>query len=170
MAINYSKVQMACPPGSKTKKVYARAQYASIMSIQEFSKHISDHNSVYDRSTIQGVLAKAVDCLREELLLGRKVQLGDLGAFYVVVHSKGTDTAEEFSSSNITGISVKLSVGENFKTLMKDATFEFVPTRAMQAEARKATNESIDSDSSGGSSSSSGSGSGSGGGSVGEAN
>ncbi len=170
--INYSKAKVTTKSqtGKDTFKVYARAQYDSVMSLSEFAKHISDHNSLFDRSTIEGVLLKMVQCMREELLLGRKIQLGDLGNFYVSLRSVGTDTAAEFSAANITDVKVKWTPGAEFQTLMSDAEFQFVASRAEQANAKSATNDAIDSSIGSGGTSSGGSSSGSGSGGGVEAN
>ncbi len=163
MAINYSKVARSCPVGSETKKVYATAQYTSVMTLSEFAKHISDHNSVFDRATISGVLTATVMCLRELLLDGKKVQLGDLGSFYVSLKSTGKDSAEEFSAADITAVNVKWSQGSEFADLINDATFNLVATRALQAQARDTRNGEVN-DAVG----AEGSGSGTGGGDTGQ--
>ncbi len=145
MAINYSlglhPVKVSLP---NEKKVYAYAQAQSVMSLKEFSKHISDHGSVFDRSVVEGVLIKAVECLREQLLLGRIVQLGDMGNFRVTLKSNPTDLASEFTSQNICGVKVQWHPGSSFKNLLNDASFQYVPTLLAQSEARKEEKAALD--------------------------
>lgn len=65
-----------------------------------------------------GVITAMVDCLREQLLQGNKVQLGELGSFYVRLSSKGVDKAEDFNASNnITSVTVRWDRGRNFGDL-----------------------------------------------------
>ena len=65
----------------KTEKqnAFAVSQYTDIMTIEKFAKHITSHGSVYSRADISAILYMAVDCMREMLLEGKKIRLGDLG-------------------------------------------------------------------------------------------
>ena len=56
------------------------AQYTEVMNIERFARHIATHGSVYSRADISAILYMAVDCLRELLLEGKKIRLGDLAA------------------------------------------------------------------------------------------
>ncbi len=143
MAIQYSISKMKNPMTGE-EKVYAHAQMSEKWNLSKFAQHIADHGSPYTRDTVYGVLIAAVDCLREQLLNGNKVSLGDLGDFYVSLKSNGTETAEEFTSKNIIDVKAKYSKGTSLKNLKDDATFEFVGTRAAQQAARKAEKEAID--------------------------
>ena len=51
------------------------------MDINRFAEHIASHGCVYKRADIVAILTMAVDCMREQLLGGQKIQLGDLGGF-----------------------------------------------------------------------------------------
>lgn len=145
MAINYSlAVRSVFQDNEKVKKVYATAQSQGVMTLKEFSDHISQHNSVFDRSVVEGVLIKAVACLREQLLLGRIVQLGDLGSFRVSLKSEPTLAATDFTAQNITKVKPVWRPGTPFVNLTDDATFQYVTSRAAQAESKKAMKEDID--------------------------
>ena len=115
----------------KTEKLnaFAVAQYADVMNIEKFAKHISTHGCVYSRADISAILYMAVDCMREQLLEGKKIRLGDLGDFSISLSSKGAETAEKFTAQNITGITVVWEPGEEFKNLLNDAEFNLVPSR-----------------------------------------
>ena len=51
------------------------------MTLDKFCYHIASHGCVYSRADIQAILILAVDCLREQLLNGQQIQMGDLGVF-----------------------------------------------------------------------------------------
>lgn len=103
------------------------------------AKHISEHGCVYSRADISAILYMAVDCMREQLLDGKKIRLGDLGDFSVSLVSKGADSADKFNSgSHITGINVVWECGQEFKNLIADAEFNLVASRAAQAAVLKA--------------------------------
>ena len=120
-------------------RAYAVAQYSDIMTIEKFAKHISEHGCVYSRADISAILYMAVDCMREQLLDGKKIRLGDLGEFSVSIVSKGADTADKFNAgSHITGINVNWDCGQEFKNLIADAEFNLVASRSAQAAVLKA--------------------------------
>ena len=94
--INYSIVIRGTKPGTKTEditetKAYGVAQISENLTINDFAKHIAEHGTLYSRDVIQGVLIKMVDCMRELLLEGKKIQLGELGSFGVSLSTKGED-------------------------------------------------------------------------------
>ena len=137
--VNYSIAMMANPAKQEEpKKAYGVAQYAEKMSLEQFSEHISDHNSVYDAEDVQAILGKAVRCLREMLLAGKKVELGKLGEFYITLQGKGAATAKEYNPDiYVEKVNVAWTPGKQFEDLKKDTTFNFVASRNEQAEARR---------------------------------
>ena len=76
--------------------------------------------------------------MRELLLEGKKIRLGDLGDFSVLLRSKGAETADKFTAQNITGVNVNWECGSEFKNLIEDAEFNLVASRAAQAAVLKA--------------------------------
>ena len=123
---------------TEVQKAFAVAQYAEVMNIEKFAKHISTHGCVYSRADISAILYMAVDCMREQLLEGKKIRLGDLGDFYVSLSSKGAENANAFTAQNITDVKVQWEPGNDFKTLIDDAEFNLVASRAAQAKVLKA--------------------------------
>ena len=127
----------------KTEKqnAFAISQYTDIMTIEKFAKHITSHGSVYSRADISAILYIAVDCMREMLLEGKKIRLGDLGDFSLLLTSKGAEDADKFTSQNITGVKVQWEPGQEFKNLRDDAEFNLVASRSAQAAVIKAIKE-----------------------------
>ena len=120
-------------------KAYGVAQYTEVMTIEKFAKHISDHGCVYSHADISAILYMAVDCMRENLLDGKKIRLGGLGDFSISLVSKGAETAEKFNAGvHITGINVIWDCGQQFKNLIANAEFNLVASRAAQAAVLKA--------------------------------
>ncbi|ADV44557.1 HU family DNA-binding protein [Bacteroides helcogenes] len=129
--INYSTV-MRSNPANKTapKKAYASAQYSEVMDINKFAEHIASHGCVYKRADIVAILTMSVDCMRELMLAGQKIQLGDLGSFSVSINSIGAPTAKEFNPAiHIKKLNVNWTCGERFTTLLDSADFNLVATR-----------------------------------------
>ena len=123
---------------TEVQKAFAVAQYTDVMSIEQFARHISTHGCVYGRADISAILYIAVDCMREQLLEGKKIRLGDLGDFSVNLSSRGADTADKFTSQNITGVNVVWEPGMQFRNLIGDAEFNLVASRTAQAALLKA--------------------------------
>ena len=120
---------------------FATAQYTEVMGIEKFARHIADHGTTYSRADIMAILYMAVDCMREQLLEGKKIRLGELGDFSVALSSKGAETAEKFSSQNIQRVTVCWEPGSEFRNLLADAEFNLVATRSAQAAVLKAIKE-----------------------------
>ena len=127
----------------KTEKqnAFAISQYTDVMTIEKFAKHITSHGSVYSRADISAILYMAVDCMRETLLEGKKIRLGDLGDFSLLLASKGAETADKFTAQNITNVKVQWDPGQQFKNLLDDAEFNLVASRSAQAAVIKAIRE-----------------------------
>lgn len=139
--INYSIVMRRKNVADKEseKLAYATAQYNSVMTLDKFAAHIASHGCVYSRADIAAVLTLAVDCLHEQLLAGQKIELGDLGAFYISLNCKGAETAEEFSPEvHVKRVRVRWEMGPKFLNLTQEAEFNLVANRATQAAVLKA--------------------------------
>ena len=126
---------------TEKKNAFAVSQYSDVMTIEKFAKHISSHGSVYSRADISAILYMTVDCMREQLLEGKKIRLGDLGDFSILLSSKGAEDADKFSAQNITDVKVQWEPGAEFKNLIADAEFNLVASRSAQAAVIKAIKE-----------------------------
>ena len=138
--LNYSITIMGTTPGTKKAqitetKAYATSQMTEKMDLDAFAEHISSHNSPFSKGMVKGVLEDSVACLREQLLEGKRICLGDLGTFSVELASEGARTTNEFSAQNIKAVNVRWTPGRKFKNLRDVATFQLVPNRTAQADA-----------------------------------
>ena len=140
--IDFSIAIMSTTPGTKKNeitetKAYGTAQVREVLDINKFAKHIKEHGSPFTKGTIKAVLEDAVCCLREQMLCGNKVVLGDLGGFYPELATEGAVTVDEFTVNNIKEVKVRWCPGDKFKDLRADAEFNLVPTRLQQAAQKK---------------------------------
>ena len=83
---------------------YGRAQMRESMTFDKFVKHIAEHNGVFSRGTVQGVILDMCECLVEMLLDGKKVQLGALGDFFISLSTTPAESLDAFTAANIKGI------------------------------------------------------------------
>ena len=109
--IDYS-VYMMTPTYSKdeTPKAYAKNQVSEIWSLEKFAKHISDHNGVYSRGTVKGVISDMCEC----------------------------ESIEKFTSKNIKAVNILFSPGADFENLIGRAEFNPVASRIAQKATLKA--------------------------------
>ena len=130
------------------KKAYANAQYSEIMTLDKFAEHISTHGSKYNRADIQAVLIQAVDCMREQLLAGQRIQMGDLGTFSIHINSMGAESLETYNPAiHVEDLNVRWKAGTRFLSLLKDSVFNLVPTRKaakLVVKALKAGKNTVD--------------------------
>lgn len=140
--INYSVTVRQNPTRPEIKKCYANMQLSGTISTKELAVHMETHGSQYDRGDIYAILMKVTKCVRELLIEGYKVELGDLGHFYPSINSEGADDPEKFTEQNIKGINARWTPGKDFENLISDAAFQPVATRKKQAEALKQEKDS----------------------------
>lgn len=105
-----------------------------ILTYEEFIEHLAAHNTSFTEGTFQAVLTDTMNCLRELLLLGKAVRLGDMGIFSLGAITEGTETAKDidkehktgFHVANIKGLRVNWYLGKKFNAqdLFDKATFK----------------------------------------------
>ena len=120
------------------EKAYAKNQVSEIWTLEKFAKHIADHNGVYSRGTVKGVISDMCECLVEQLLNGNKIQLGELGTFGISISSVGADSIEKFTARNIKAVNILFAPGVDFENLLGRAEFNLVASRSAQAATLKA--------------------------------
>lgn len=148
MAIKYSLSAGDVRPGKPElgKRIYARAQYNEIIDLPALARHIQEHGSPFTRDVIQGVLSAAVDCMREQLVAGNKVDFGDLGSFFVTLHGDSVDKAEDFNPYiHIKRVEAKWTPSVYFDNLKDDPAlkWEYTITRNEMAEAKKKAKQEV---------------------------
>ena len=112
---------------------YANVQYSEQMSLADFCKHIADHGSVYTRADIMAVITLMADCLRELILDGKRISLGELGFFSAAIKSKATDNIASFTADNIHWVGIRWTPAFPCVNLRSQATLHQVLTRDQTA-------------------------------------
>ena len=70
-------------------KYYPRVEYKESISMAKLAKHMHQHNTVYSKGVIIGVLSDMVSCIKELCLDGNVVKIDDLGLFKATVEGNG---------------------------------------------------------------------------------
>ena len=143
MSLLYSFTVRPTNPSEKdgAKHIYAIAQSKETVTMRSLAKHIAEHNSVFSEGTILGLLTDAGKCIVENLKQGNRVDLWDLGTFFVTLSGEGAATAEEFSTSLISRVNLRWKTSKEMNTAMQNVTFERVPNIVLFDAALKTMNE-----------------------------
>lgn len=126
-------------------KAYGVNQVREVWTLEKFSQHIADHNGVYSRGTVKGVISDMCECLVEQLLNGNKIKLGELGDFFISLNTEGAASIEDFSARNIKAVNIVFTPGKDFENMVDQAEFNLVSSRAAQAALLKAVKTNSDS-------------------------
>ncbi len=106
--IYYQVYQNTNTNSTNYKKWYAKAKHTETVDFDSLIDHMTDHNIGFPRGVVQGVMMSFVDCLLELVAQSKKVQLGDLGTFYLNINSKPAEKYEEFNANeNIEGCGLR---------------------------------------------------------------
>ena len=81
-SIKYSVGMRPNPMNAEEEpKAYGTIQLNATLSLEDMAEHIHDHNTVFSKGVILGVLTDMTICLKEALSEGNAVSFGDLGTF-----------------------------------------------------------------------------------------
>ena len=114
--IKYRKVKRTPQTGENAGKElwYATVVTDREMNFEEFVDHISSHNSPYSRGTVHGVMMDMLDGLKELILDGKSVRLGDLGLFSIGMSSRGEVSRDKVTSASVEGIHLLVKNTKNW--------------------------------------------------------
>ena len=139
-SIDYSLTMRKNPMNENDpEKAYASIQYAGTAQLEQLAQHILDHGSPYTLDMIVGVATALVGCIREHVLEGYKVEVGNLGTFKLSIQSKGAKTLDEFEpTTNIIDTYVEYEPGGYFVDLKDNIQWNQVVNRTIQRAAMRA--------------------------------
>lgn len=149
MPIKYSLTAHSSSPSDPDAKwlVYPRVQYSEVMSLDELARHVSRHSGPFSRELVVGVLTATAACVREQLLAGKKVSLGDLGDFHLSLRSDGAPTADDYDPrAHVKRIDVCWQPSPEFQHLEKspDIKWEYTISRRSMRQLRREIKEQLD--------------------------
>lgn len=137
--INYSLVARSTNPTDKNseQRVYAVSQYNRQLKLRDIAKHLAAHGSPFSVGTILGLLTDAVTCMVENLKEGNRVDLDDMGDFYVTLSSEGAENADKFTSSMIRRVNLRWRSTDEMLAEMQTVGFNYVPSREGVEELKR---------------------------------
>jgi len=143
MGLNYSIAMLKNPQNQdESAKAYAKSQITRELSLKELSRRVTA-----SRADVAAVIIATVENMIDGLRAGEQVDFGDLGKFRLQITSRGAETAEKFTATNITGVNIQFIPGEDLKNIFSGLEFSPVPTRAatrLLLKAQKAGQTTVD--------------------------
>ena len=82
-------------------KLYARVSYKQSMDLHDMAHHMAEHNTAFSEGLIVGVLTDFVKCVREMVLNGNTVKVGNLAIFKATVESNGLEVLYDAQSDKV---------------------------------------------------------------------
>ena len=145
MGLNYSIAMLKNPQNQdESAKAYAKSQITGELSLKE--RRVAAQTTA-SRADVTAVIIATVENMIDGLRAGEQVDFGDLGKFRLQITSRGAETAEKFTATNITGVNIQFIPGEDLKTIFSGLEFSPVPTRAatrLLLKAQKAGQTTVD--------------------------
>ena len=108
---------------NSAKKVYPTIiyQYSNPAKLKEVAQEISTMSGVSEGNSYS-VLKDFRTYLKKTLLAGRIVNIDGLGHFFLAAQSKGTDKAEDFTSSDITALRICFRANSDIRIIASGST------------------------------------------------
>lgn len=124
--IKYSLVKRRDPRHPEhPQKYYASAQSMKTLPLEELAKHIRFHGCAYREGDFIAITKMLAEATTKMLKEGYRVQLDELGTFYLTLGCEGAESREAFSpKEHIKEVRVNWVPGEAFKHMRQGVTFE----------------------------------------------
>ena len=82
-------------------KLYARVSYKQTMDLHDMAAHMAEHNTAFSEGLIVGVLTDFVKCVREMVLNGNTVKVGNLAIFKATVEANALETLYDAQTDKV---------------------------------------------------------------------
>ena len=87
-------------------KMYARVSYKQAMDLHDMAHHMAEHNTAFSEGLIVGVLTDFVKCVREMVLNGNTVKVGNLAIFKATVEANALDTLYDAEQDKVASATI----------------------------------------------------------------
>ena len=96
-------------------KLYARVSYKQTMDLHDMAHHMAEHNTAFSEGLIVGVLTDFVKCVREMVLNGNTVKVGNLAIFKATVEANALESLYDAQLDKVASASIGV-LAEGAKT------------------------------------------------------
>jgi len=120
------KVQRPNPKDvSAARKFYVSAQNSGEITLEEMSEEISDRCTLTESDVLAALSALQHEMIKN-LLVGKIVRFGTFGSFQLSLNSKGVETADDASQSQVRGVRVRFRPGMRIQNSLRSLKYTFV--------------------------------------------
>ena len=125
-------------------KMYARVSYKQTMDLHDMAQHMAEHNTAFSEGLIVGVLTDFVKCVREMVLNGNTVKVGNLAIFKATVESNGLEVLYDAQNDKVASATMGvLKEGEKTGAAVKTRTLTLTLTLTRAAAPRVVTTKAV---------------------------
>ena len=121
--MQYKLVERSNPQKKEEVKWYATPINNGKVTKTEVMKEIVNVSSL-SRGDVSNAIENLIDIVPKYLLMGKSVNLGELGTLRLSFSSKGVEKPEEFNVQLIKGVRVVFTPSTEFKNSLKNIKFE----------------------------------------------
>lgn len=139
--IKYSMVKRGNPQKKRNPgKYYPVAQSTETEKLEDFCKRAG--TTVYGNAQLLANIPIYADAIRDALLQGRIVDLGELGRFSITLKGAGAESPEKYNpKTQIKEVCFHWEPGWNKKKFLQDASFKKVVSRKQEKIQKKKDKE-----------------------------
>ena len=121
--MKYKMIERKNPQNRTEAKWYAAPVNAGKITKSDLTKEIVNISSL-SRGDVSSVIENLIDILPKYLLMGKSVNLGELGTLRVSFSSEGVANENEFNASKIKGVKIVFTPGVELKKELGSMRFE----------------------------------------------
>ena len=121
--MKYKAIERVNPQDRTKSKWYAAPVNDGKVAKTELAKEIVDISAL-SRGDVSNVIESLIDVVPKYLLMGKSVNLGELGTLRVSFSSEGADTAAEVTANRISGVKIVFTPSVELKKQFGNIHFE----------------------------------------------
>ena len=121
--MQYKLTKRSNPMNRDEEKWYAAPVNDGKITKTEVVKEIVNTSSL-SRGDVSNAIENLIDIVPKYLLMGKSVNLGELGTLRLSFSSKGVDKPEEFNVSLIKGVRIVFTPSTDFKESIRSIKFK----------------------------------------------
>ncbi len=123
MAIVYTKIQRINPQNPEAdKKWFITPKRLALKTVKEVAECVSK-NTTLSRGEVALVIDELQDTIKNYLLDGYTVQMGDWGSFLLTLNCEGAETELDCTSDKIQSVNIRFRPGSELRQAVNQAKF-----------------------------------------------
>jgi predicted histone-like DNA-binding protein len=130
--MKYKLIQRANPSDRKKIKWYATPVNDGKVTKADLAREIVNVSAL-SRGDVSSVIENLIDIVPKYLLMGKSVNLGELGTLRIGFSSEGVDNEKDFNTKKITGTKIMFTSSVELKKQLNDIHYE-IETRFKTGE------------------------------------